>query len=63
MGISCPKCYDKLSVSQKERFAMRQKQILLAKKWEKIIYLKKNIIEVQLENSLNITSRPIILSS
>ena len=24
MGISCPKCYDKLSSSQKERFAMRQ---------------------------------------
>ena len=63
MGISCPKCYDKLSNSQKERFAMRQKQILLAKKMGKNYFLKKNIIEVQLENSLNITSRPIILSS
>ena len=31
-GITCPKCYDKLSNSQKERFMMRQKQILRAKK-------------------------------
>ena len=31
-GIQCPKCYDKLSVSQKERFSMRQKQILRDKK-------------------------------
>ena len=31
-GISCPKCYDLLTVSQKARFAMRQKQILIAKK-------------------------------
>ena len=31
-GITCPKCYDKLSVSQKERFSMRQKQILRDKK-------------------------------
>ncbi len=31
-GITCPRCYDKLSVSQKERFSMRQKQILRAKK-------------------------------
>ena len=34
-GISCPKCYDLLSVSQKARFAMRQKQILIAKKMGK----------------------------
>ena len=31
-GISCPKCHDLLTVSQKTRFAMRQKQILIAKK-------------------------------
>ena len=31
-GISCPKCYDYLTDSQKSRFAMRQKQILIAKK-------------------------------
>ena len=31
-GISCPKCHDLLTVSQKARFAMRQKQILIAKK-------------------------------
>ena len=39
MGISCPKCYDKLSSSQKERFAMRQKQILLAKKNGKKLFI------------------------
>ena len=31
-GVSCPKCHDYLTDSQKERFAMRQKQILIAKK-------------------------------
>ena len=31
-GITCPKCWNKLSESQKERFSMRQKQILRAKK-------------------------------
>ena len=31
-GISCPKCHDYLTEIQKERFAMRQKQILAAKK-------------------------------
>ena len=31
-GISCPKCHDYLTCDQKSRFAMRQKQILLAKK-------------------------------
>ena len=41
MGISCPKCYDKLSSTQKERFAMRQKQILLAKKMGKNYLFKK----------------------
>ena len=40
-GISCPKCHDDLSVSQKERFAMRQKQILAAKKIGKKYFFKK----------------------
>ncbi len=31
-GVSCPKCHDNLTESQKARFAMRQKQILIAKK-------------------------------
>ena len=31
-GVSCPKCYDKLTKTQKARFRMRQDQINLAKK-------------------------------
>ena len=31
-GVSCPRCYDTLSNSQKNRFRMRQNQINLAKK-------------------------------
>jgi len=31
-GVSCPRCHDNLTKSQKERFRMRQKQILIAKK-------------------------------
>jgi UPF0176 protein len=31
-GVSCPNCHDKLTVAQKARFRMRQKQINLAKK-------------------------------
>ena len=31
-GVSCPKCHDNLTKSQKTRFRMRQKQINLAKK-------------------------------
>jgi len=31
-GVSCPKCYDTLTNTQKSRFRMRQKQIKLAKK-------------------------------
>jgi UPF0176 protein len=31
-GVSCPNCHDTLTKSQKERFRMRQKQIILAKK-------------------------------
>ena len=34
-GVSCPKCHDYLTESQKKRFAMRQKQILIAKKMGK----------------------------
>ena len=40
-GISCPKCNDKLSVSQKERFTMRQKQIIDAKKLGRNYFFKK----------------------
>ena len=31
-GVSCPRCHDNLTSSQRERFRMRQKQILIAKK-------------------------------
>ena len=31
-GVSCPNCHDNLTISQKERFRMRQKQIYLAKR-------------------------------
>jgi len=31
-GVSCPRCHNKLTSSQKDRFRMRQKQINLAKK-------------------------------
>jgi len=31
-GVSCPNCHDRLTNSQKERFRMRQKQIIIAKK-------------------------------
>jgi len=34
-GVSCPKCHDYLTESQKARFSMRQKQILIAKKMRK----------------------------
>ena len=34
-GVSCPKCHDYLTESQKSRFAMRQKQILIAKRMGK----------------------------
>ena len=40
-GISCPKCHDKLSISQKERFTMRQKQIIDAKKLGRNYFFKK----------------------
>ena len=42
-GVSCPYCYDMLTKSQKDRFSMRQKQILLSKKLNKShIYQKQN---------------------
>ena len=31
-GVSCPRCYDTLTSSQKSRFRMRQSQINVAKK-------------------------------
>ena len=34
-GITCPYCYNKLTQTQKERFLMRQKQIVAAKKINK----------------------------
>ncbi len=40
-GISCPKCHDYLTTSQKNRFAMRQKQILFAKKTGKKYIFQK----------------------
>ena len=41
-GISCQYCYGKLTKSQKDRFSMRQKQILIAKKLNKShIYQKE----------------------
>ena len=41
-GISCAYCYNKLTKSQKDRFSMRQKQILIARKLNKShIYQKE----------------------
>ena len=40
-GVSCPKCHDYLTESQKVRFAMRQKQILIAKKMGKKYIFQK----------------------
>ena len=34
-GISCPYCFNKLTQSQRDRFSMRQKQILISKKLNK----------------------------
>jgi UPF0176 protein len=31
-GVTCPRCHGKLTIRQKDRFRMRQKQISLAKK-------------------------------
>ncbi len=43
-GVSCSNCYDKLTQDQKDRFRMRQKQILLAKEQG-----KKHIFEKEFE--------------
>ena len=40
-GISCPKCHDHLTDSQKARFTMRQKQIHIAKKMGKKYIFQK----------------------
>ena len=41
-GVSCSYCYNKLTKSQKDRFSMRQKQILIARKLNKAhIYQKE----------------------
>jgi len=41
-GISCSFCYNKLTKSQRDRFSMRQKQILIARKINKShIYQKE----------------------
>jgi len=40
-GISCPYCNNKLTKSQKDRFSMRQKQILIAKKLNKAHFYQK----------------------
>jgi UPF0176 protein len=40
-GVSCINCHDKLTVDQKERFRMRQKQISLAKQQGKSHIFKK----------------------
>ena len=40
-GVSCPKCHDFLTDSQKSRFAMRQNQILVAKKMGKKYFFEK----------------------
>ena len=40
-GVSCPNCYNKLTDSQKQRFRMRQKQILTAKKHGKKYFFQR----------------------
>ncbi len=40
-GVSCPNCYNKLTNSQKQRFRMRQKQILTAKKYGKKYFFQR----------------------
>ena len=42
-GVSCPYCFNKLTKSQKDRFSMRQKQILITRKLNKShIYQKEH---------------------
>ena len=40
-GVSCPNCYNKLTNSQKQRFRMRQNQILTAKKHGKKYFFQR----------------------
>ena len=40
-GVSCPNCYNNLTNSQKQRFRMRQKQILTAKKHGKKYFFER----------------------
>ena len=40
-GVSCPNCYNNLTISQKQRFRMRQKQILTAKKHGKKYFFQR----------------------
>ncbi len=40
-GVSCPNCHNKLTNSQKQRFRMRQKQILTAKKHGKKYFFQR----------------------
>ena len=40
-GVSCPNCYKNLTNSQKQRFRMRQKQILTAKKHGKKYFFQR----------------------
>ena len=40
-GVSCPNCYNNLTNSQKQRFRMRQKQILTAKKHGKKYFFQR----------------------
>ena len=42
-GVSCPDCYNKLTNSQKQRFRMRQKQILTAKKKGKKYFFQREV--------------------
>ena len=43
-GVSCPNCHDSLTISQKERFRMRQKQINLAKRLGKKHIFQKEFL-------------------
>ena len=43
-GVSCPNCHDSLTISQKARFRMRQKQINLAKKHGKKHIFQKEFL-------------------
>ena len=42
-GVSCPNCYNKLTNSQKQRFRMRQNQILTAKKHGKKYFFQREV--------------------